>query len=197
MGIGPELPPHLQPRQRSPSPPPQAGPSIAGPRLPPHLARQLDHQTRSPVVSPQPSQESDDDYTPSLPPDLAAARSTAPVAGPTMPPPGAVLGPAKPPQAGLSRRRRETPLSAAYSDASDDDGFGPMPLPAGADYDEGESAGARLFREREEREKEKERKKKENEGKLTRDEWMIVPPENMGLLACTPPPAQFATRAHR
>lgn len=70
-----------------------------------------------------------------------------------------------------------------------------MPLPAGVSYDEGESAGARLFREREDRDKEKERLKKENEGKLVRDEWMIVPPENMGLLACEwPVTSGFATR---
>jgi len=98
-----------------------------------------------------------------------------------MPPGFPRAGPSEP------RRSRETPLSAAYSDDSDD-GFGPMPLPAGMSHDEGESAGARLFREREEREKEKDRIAKENEGKLVRDEWMLVPPENMGLLACTSAP---------
>lgn len=58
-----------------------------------------------------------------------------------------------------------------------------MPLPAGAQVSE-ESEGARLFREREERQKEKERKEKEGDGKPKREEWMLVPPKEMDLLAC-------------
>lgn len=44
--------------------------------------------------------------------------------------------------------------------------------------------GARAFLEREERQRERERLEKEKgEGKLQREEWMLVPPKEMDLMS--------------
>lgn len=60
-----------------------------------------------------------------------------------------------------------------------------MPLPAGVSYGHDDmNEGARLFKEREEREKEKERLEREGKGKMKREEWMLVPPKEMDLMAC-------------
>lgn len=49
---------------------------------------------------------------------------------------------------------------------------------------EDDNDGARAFLEREERQREKERLEKEKgEGKLQREEWMLVPPKEMDLMS--------------
>ncbi|GAA6003844.1 hypothetical protein JCM10207_006432 [Rhodosporidiobolus poonsookiae] len=187
MPIGPQLPPHLAALERSASG--DAGPSPAGPALP-----------AGPSL-PTADDDSDDDYGPALPPDLAETRDKGPVAGPTLPPPVAgpskpSIGPALPPH--LANRRAASPPSTSSSssigpalppgysrraadDSDDDDAFGPMPLPAGVSFDDND--GARQFKEREERLAEKERKEKEGKGKPQREEWMLVPPKEMDLLS--------------
>jgi hypothetical protein len=163
----------------------------AGPQLPARVAL---------PSRPPPDSDSDDDYTPDLPPDMLVSRSTpaeptvAPkkVLGPTLPPgfslPSASSSsfytPPSPVRAPIAAPRKETPLSNLYEDDSDDD-FGPKPLPAGASSTPYESEGVRLFRERQEREEEKARKEKEGKGKMVREEWMMVPPEEVSLLAST------------
>ncbi|KAI5480887.1 hypothetical protein MNV49_006696 [Pseudohyphozyma bogoriensis] len=169
MPIGPSLPP--------------AGPQLpsAGPQLPPHLAASL--AASAPAED---DDDSDDDFGPSLPPDMVDAHKARAVAGPQLPE-KKVMGPMMPPgfDAGAGGdeppRKRETPLSNLYSD--DDDDFGPMPLPAG--YRVEDDTGVRAFREREEREQEKRRLQEEGEGKgkLQREEWMLVPPKEMDLLS--------------
>ncbi|SCV71489.1 BQ2448_3077 [Microbotryum intermedium] len=207
---GPQLPPHLASASSSSSS--SSSTSAAGPRLPPHLtgapSRPSTHivgpslpPSHHPAAAPtlpvpvQDDDDSDDDYGPSLPPDLAAARTATSsnielgpsavaasppkrVLGPTLPsdyPPSAsVPGPsisaASPPQP----YKTGTPLSNLYSD-DDDDAFGPMPLPAGASGDSEENEGVRLVREREERQREREREaeRKKNE-KPKREDWMMA-----------------------
>lgn len=194
MGIGPELPPHLAQQlgrstERSPEPV-ATEPKLAGPQLPasaatigPSIPSTLQAGPSAPAsTATVADDDSDDDFGPALPPDLAQARQ----AGPSRP-----LGPSlprstysPPPRAGPTMpTKRETPLSAAYSDDSDND-FGPMPLPAGVQAGQHDvNEGARLFKEREEREKEKERREREDKGKLKREEWMLVPPKEMDLMS--------------
>lgn len=154
----------------------------AGPQLPPS------HSTNANATNED--SDSDDDFSPSLPPDMLAARanpSSAPVAGPVFPFPSTstkkVLGPTLPPgfsSSSSSGPRRETPLSNRYLD--DDDDFGPQPVAPGSRS--GENEGVREFREREERELEKKRKETEaGKGKMKREEWMMVPPEDVDLLS--------------
>lgn len=136
----------------------------AGPQLPPGLAASIAPATND--------SDDDDDFGPSLPPDLLVARSSKPVIGPSLPS-------SFPPSAS---QKRETPLSVAYSD--DDDDFGPMPLPAG--YSTGENDAVRAFREREDRAEEKKRNEERDKGKIKREEWMLVPPKEISLLASMP-----------
>ncbi|KAK4052456.1 hypothetical protein OIV83_002258 [Microbotryomycetes sp. JL201] len=190
-----------------------------GPELPPELAAQLGRQTSSansadstatsigPEISTNPNQaagtsqdardesEDDDDFGPSLPPDLAASRhenyvssssknAQSTVLGPTRPP-SSVIGPSLPPQLDESApvRKRETPLSNMYSDDSDDDyGPGPMPPPQGVGMSAlDDNDGVRQFKEREQREQERRRKEQEDKGKIKREEWMLVPPKELDL----------------
>lgn len=163
-----------------------------GPSLPP-AGPQLPSRPSAPA-----SDSDSDDYSPSLPPDMLAARDAprAPV-GPQLPGsdalrvfesiastsgPKPVLGPALPPRSYVAPPppRARAPLSHAYSDDED----GPMPLPAHLAQAESND-GVRAFREREAREAEKLRGKTDDKGKLKREEWMLVPPKEGGLTACT------------
>ncbi|KAG1741878.1 uncharacterized protein EDB91DRAFT_1026366, partial [Suillus paluster] len=151
--------------------------SSIGPQIPAHLLT---------VTSTEDSDE-EDDYTPALPPDLAAART----AGPSLPSKSESNSP--PPKrqyVGSSLPRSQAP----YDDDSDSD-VGPQPLPAAyASRVEGKS-GVEEFLEREER-----RRKLQEEAskpkKLQREEWMLVPPKSGDLLASLDPtkarPRQFA-----
>lgn len=138
--------------------------SSIGPQIPAHLLSTTADDSGE-----------EDDYTPALPPDLAAARLTGPSLpsgskSNTPPPKRQYVGPSLP--------SSQTP----YDDDSDSD-VGPQPLPAAyASQVEGKS-GVEEFLEREER-----RRKLQEEAskpkKLQREEWMLVPPKSGDLLAC-------------
>ncbi|GAA5859381.1 hypothetical protein JCM1840_004589 [Sporobolomyces johnsonii] len=184
MPIGPQLPPHLAAQSTtSASIGPALPPSVsAGPAPPP------------PPSAPRPGSDddSDDDFGPSLPPELLEQRQRAAVAGHSLPAAAGpssnrvTAGPQLPPHlASSSRRSPSPPRPRAYD--SDDDDFGPMPLPAGYRPASDDNEGARLFKEREEREAERIRKEKEGAGKPKREEWMLVPPQEMDLLSSMDP----------
>jgi hypothetical protein len=157
--------------------------SFTGPHVPEHLLPTV------PATTENDATESDeDDYTPALPPELAAARkATGPsselIPGPStrrsppLPPPRRVIGPAFP-----SAR----PIHDVNPDSdSDSDGdVGPRPLPADVlAKTRDDTSGVKEFLEREAR-----RRKNVEEAnqpkKLMRDEWMLVPPKAGDLLAC-------------
>lgn len=131
--IGPGIPPHLFEASSSShqdrTSDPESGPGPIGPRIPPSLFKA---SATSTTPSPSPAVEEDDDdddYAPALPPELAAARSTAKrVIGPTLP---------------------TAAVAPSYDDDEDEDDVGPRPLPAG--YLVEEKDGVQEFLEREER----------------------------------------------
>lgn len=138
--------------------------SSIGPQIPAHLLA---------AVAPADDSGEEDDYTPALPPDLAAARS----AGPSLSSKSKSDTPPKRQYVGPS-----LPSSQAYDDDSDSD-VGPQPLPAAYASQVEEKSGVEEFLEREERR----RKLQEEAGKpkkLQREEWMLVPPKSGDLLAC-------------
>ncbi|KAG2340302.1 hypothetical protein BDR05DRAFT_890106 [Suillus weaverae] len=155
--------------------------SSIGPQIPAHLL---------PTVASVEDSDEDDDYTPALPPDLAASRTAGPSLSSkselnTPPPKRQYVGPSLPGS------------QAPYDDDSDSD-VGPQPLPAAyASRIKGKS-GVEEFLEREER-----RRKLQEEAskpkKLQREEWMLVPPKSGDLLASLDPtkarPRQFARSA--
>ncbi|KAG2135135.1 hypothetical protein DEU56DRAFT_399943 [Suillus clintonianus] len=155
--------------------------SSIGPQIPAHLL---------PSIASAEDSDEEDDYTPSLPPDLAASRT----AGPSLPSTSeSNTPPPKRQYVGPSLPRPQAP----YDDDSDSD-VGPQPLPAAyASRVEGKS-GVEEFLEREER-----RRKLQEEAskpkKLQREEWMLVPPKKGDLLASLDPtkarPRQFARSA--
>ncbi|RKP26796.1 hypothetical protein SYNPS1DRAFT_27523 [Syncephalis pseudoplumigaleata] len=155
-----------------------------GPALPPHLAKAAAEQTREDDdASPPPppptttsnrvneaeKEEEEESYGPSLPPELQAARQAPSrnVVGPTMP--------TKP-----TTTIANTAGGYGSSDDDDDD-IGPMPLPA-------EAAAVMAEIEQQQRIAEIEARasgratdaaaadKEEDANKLTRGEWMLVPP---------------------
>ncbi|KIJ45058.1 hypothetical protein M422DRAFT_167158 [Sphaerobolus stellatus SS14] len=150
-----------------------------GPQLPPHLrkpAHDEDDEDDGPSVSgpvlpphllkkknEEPPGDDDDDeedaYVPELPPDLAGKPKRT--LGPTMP----------------SR-------SPPRDDDSDEE-VGPMPIP-GASSSTAQYDGVREFMEREERIN-KAREEAAKPKKLEREEWMLVPPTNSGLLGSLDP----------
>jgi hypothetical protein len=138
--------------------------SSIGPQIPTYLL---------PTVAPAEDSGEEDDYTPALPPELAAARS----AGPSLP--SRSKSPPKRQYVGPSLPSSQAP----YDDDDSDSDVGPQPLPAAyASQVEGKS-GVEEFLEREER-----RRKLQEEAskpkKLQREEWMLVPPKSGDLLAC-------------
>ncbi|CEQ42803.1 SPOSA6832_04658 [Sporobolomyces salmonicolor] len=176
MPVGPQLPPHLAAHASSSA-------SI-GPALPPSVSSgPAPPPPPSAPSAPRADSDSDDDFGPSLPPELVEARQKAAAIGPQLPPDLAVAS------ASSSRRHSQSPppLRNRPADDFDDDDFGPMPLPAGYLPATDENEGARLFKEREEREAERIRKAQEGQGKPQRDEWMLVPPQEMDLLSSMDP----------
>lgn len=133
-GIGPELPPHLRFQNsqddNDDEDGPVPGPSVAGPQIPVNLlvARQS--------VQNENDEEDEDDYVPSLPPDLLASRKAGPSA-PTRVPAKQVKGPTLP--------------SAYYPDGDSDDDVGPRPLPPTAQGNNNKIDGVQQFLEKEER----------------------------------------------
>ena len=142
--IGPAIPAHVlagSARSTTPEGEPDttgdaAPPSSIGPVIPPEV-------TRTATTPAHPQGESDEEeecYAPALPPDMLAARASAPggktesrrVVGPTLPP-------------HLARR------NVGYDEDEDEDDYGPAPPPSGAIVQE--KSGLEEFIEREERRK--------------------------------------------
>ena len=130
--IGPSFPAHLQ----RPSEP-EAGPTgpFTGPQLP------------SQVNGPE-AQDEEEDYAPSLPPDMIAARSarqeqSSPAVVAAAAPRRAPIGPAMPP--GFSSTRYD-----ASEDESDDEVVGPLP-PSAYEQRGEQLDGVQQFLEREKR----------------------------------------------
>jgi hypothetical protein len=119
-------------------------------------------------------EDDDDDYVPELPPDMVGKRNKDEEARTRE---KKVMGPSLP-----------SGYLGVVDEMGGDDVYGPLPLPnEGAESSERKRlGGAEEFRlrerEREEREKEKERL--EREKRLERPEWMLKPPEALGLLNC-------------
>lgn len=163
--------------------------SSIGPQIPTHLL----------TASANDNSDDDDDYTPALPPDLAAARAKA---GPSLPQSKDTSG--SPPHVltasntnkqrihGPSLRgvgqsvtpRRLPSLSRpdSDSDSSDDSEVGPQPLPSST-RPQPEKTAVQEFIEREERRR-KNIEEASRPKKLEREEWMIVPPKSGDLLGC-------------
>ncbi|KAF9024555.1 hypothetical protein BDZ89DRAFT_954644 [Hymenopellis radicata] len=163
-GIGPELPPHLRTQNSHGDNDDEDGP-VPGPQIPAELlgARQ---------------NEDDDDYAPSLPPDLLASRKAVvpakQVKGPTLP-------------------------SAYCSDDDSDDDVGPRPLPSTEQWNNNKIDGVQQFLEKEERRRQQIEEASKPKA-VQRDEWMLRPPTSSELLANLDPtkmnrPRQFARSA--
>ncbi|KAF7363772.1 GPALPP motifs-containing protein [Mycena sanguinolenta] len=164
--IGPSIPSHLLNSQSSSNVVEDESNEEAGPKLPPQEVQDE-------------ADDSEDDYTPALPPDMVASSSKKPVAGPTMPP------------AYPSTYDRRIQY---HADDSDDD-VGPRPLPAGVDFEERDAVKEFMAKE-EKRRREVEEAAKPKAPK--RDEWMLVPPSSSVLGNLDPTklkPRQFARTA--
>ncbi|GBE78575.1 GPALPP motifs-containing protein [Sparassis crispa] len=124
---------------------------------------------------------------PTLPPDLLAARNSAPASSIERHKP--VVGPSFPPSLARSLSRQE--------EEDDDDEYGPVPLPSGVTVEERD--GVKEFLEKEER------RRKQTEAASVpkapqREEWMLVPPSSSDLLGSIDPsklnrPRRFARSA--
>lgn len=155
--------------------------SSIGPQIPKHLLPTVSATTENGTES------DEDDYTPALPPELAAARKTAaPSLGPT-PGPSTRRSPSPPPP---SRRvigpafPSARPTYAVDSDSDSDADVGPRPLPAHVlATTREEISGVKEFLEREARRRKNVEEAKQPK-KLVRDEWMLVPPKAGDLLGC-------------
>ena len=158
--------------------------SFTGPHIPEHLLPNI------PATTENDAAESDeDDYTPALPPELAAARkatgpSSESIPGPSTrrppspPPPRRVIGPVFP-------SARPTHDVIPDSDSDSDADVGPRPLPADVLATTREDiSGVKEFLEREARRRKNVEEAKQPK-KLVREEWMLVPPKAGDLLGCT------------
>lgn len=140
----------------------QAGPShaVAGPTLPPHLQQR--HAGQSTEASDE--EDDDDDYTPALPPGMAARTAQ----GPSLPP-------------HLANRQR-SPSPAASEGSDDDSDVGPLPAPSAGPAPA--LSAAEEFRLREQRKQEEEEEAKRIAGrKPKREAWMTVPPSALDAMA--------------
>ncbi|KAF8551915.1 hypothetical protein OG21DRAFT_1512145 [Imleria badia] len=158
--------------------------SSIGPHIPEHLLPTVSATTENNAA-----ESDEDDYTPALPPELAAARKAAAPSGPTPgpsirhspsppPPPRRVIGPAFP-----SAR----PTHAVDPDSDSDADVGPRPLPAHVlAATREEISGVEEFLEREARRRKNVEEAKQPK-KLVRDEWMLVPPKAGDLLGSLDP----------
>ena len=130
----------------------------AGPSLPPHL------QNRQNAHLDEDDDEDDDGYTPALPPSMASRTAQ----GPSLPP-------------------HLASKAAPQSESSDsEDDVGPRPPPAAG---AGPSlTAAEEFRLREKQKQDEEAERKRLEGlKPKREEWMLVPPSSLDIMASTDP----------
>ncbi|KAG8220193.1 hypothetical protein J3R82DRAFT_1228 [Butyriboletus roseoflavus] len=167
--------------------------SSIGPQIPEHLL-----PTVSATTDNDTAESDEDDYTPALPPELAAARRAAgPSLGPTPgpstrrspslpPPPQRVIGLAVP----TARVKHNVDFD---SDSDSDADVGPQPLPADVTTRR-EISGVEEFLEREARRRKNVEEAKQPK-KLVREEWMLVPPKAGDLLGSLDPtklkPRQF------
>lgn len=135
----------------------------AGPSLPAHLQNR--HGGQISEAAPEEDDEDDDGYTPALPPSMASRAQ-----GPSLPP-------------HLAGQPSTQPDS---SDSGSDDDVGPRPPPAagsGPILTAGEE-----FRLREKQKQDEEAERKRLEGlKPKREEWMLVPPSSLDMMASTDP----------
>ncbi|KAJ3847291.1 hypothetical protein EV368DRAFT_51456 [Lentinula lateritia] len=158
--------------------------SAIGPTLPPHLQ----HLYQRAIVPNNPDEdESEDDYTPALPPDMIPSTSSKPAASSVSSTPSATSQP-------YSRPSHSVSYNSESDD--DDDGIGPRPLPSNAVLPTADPVAEFIAKE----ERRKERIREEEEEKKRgpkREEWMLVPPSKGDLLANLDPskltrPRQFA-----
>lgn len=154
--------------------------SSVGPQIPRHLLPTVSANTDNDAA-----ESDEDDYTPALPPELAAARkatgaSSEPTPGPSTrrppspPPPRRVIGPSFP-------TTRSKPDFDSDSDSDAD--IGPQPLPTDVLAAAREISGVEEFLEREARRRKNVEEAKQPK-KLVREEWMLVPPKAGDLLGC-------------
>lgn len=157
--------------------------SSIGPNVPKHFLPTVSAATENDAA-----ESDEDDYTPALPPELAAARKAAapsskPTPGPSTrrspspppPPPRRVLGPAFP-------SARPTHDVGPDADSDSDADVGPQPLVATTTTRE-ERSGVKEFLEREARRR-KNVQEAQQPKKLVREAWMLVPPKAGDLLGC-------------
>lgn len=153
--------------------------SSIGPQIPPHLLPTVSAPTENDTA-----ESDEDDYTPALPPDLAAARnavgpSSRPTPGPSTRrspspvPPRRVIGPTRP---------TVRPEHDVHPDSDSDADVGPQPLPIYA-LATSTHSGVEEFLEREARRR-KNVEEAQQPKKLVREEWMLVPPKAGDLLGC-------------
>lgn len=158
--------------------------SSIGPHIPEHLLPTVSATTENDAA-----ESDEDDYTPALPPELAAARkatgpSSQPTTGPSTrhspspPPPRRVVGPAFP-----TARPKHDVHPNSDSDSDSDADVGPQPLPANVPATTRELSGVEEFLEREARRRKNVEEAKQPK-KLVREEWMLVPPKAGDLLGC-------------
>jgi len=129
-----------------------------------------------PGAPPRPSDgDSDgDDYLPDLPPDLIKIKHTKRPLGPPRPQEDDYL-PDLPPDLIKTKRPQETDEDDTFS--------GPMPLPT----ESSSSDAASEFRLRERETKERKDAELAKSKKPVRDEWMLVPPKEIGLMRSIDP----------
>ncbi|KAF8308613.1 hypothetical protein DL93DRAFT_2086652 [Clavulina sp. PMI_390] len=165
--------PLLQPRSESENPSVTTLPSSTsiGPQLPPSV-KTAPQPSPYPAADEEDDDDDDDSYAPALPPGFApaAASSSARVIGPSIPTASDITA--------------ITKSSRAY-DPDEDDDYGPMPMPAGPGGPSTNS-GVRQFIEREEK-RAKELEESLKPKALKRDEWMLAPPTDSGLLGSLDP----------
>ncbi|KAI9618329.1 hypothetical protein KEM48_006782 [Puccinia striiformis f. sp. tritici PST-130] len=159
---------------------------IAGPSYPPHSRDKSSAPVPSgPKLNPphqeDPDSDSEDDFMPSLPPDFQPSKPKAAI-GPTLPP-GFVIS---------DNKNNEE----SDEDDNNDGLTGPAPLPAHlASKFALENEGVLALKDREERQKELDRIEQQSK-LLKREEWMLLPPKELGLQA-TMDPTQIKARGFK
>jgi len=131
VAIGPEIPPHLL---RGPESAHDSEPEQVGPQIPPQALG-----SRQPIDNED--EDGEEDYIPSLPPDLIAERSRLKASSSSLPT-NLLAGPSMAPSYLASN-------SSRLSDGDSDDDIGPKPLPAGISFQN--TDGVQEFMLREER----------------------------------------------
>ncbi|KAH0838688.1 hypothetical protein J3R83DRAFT_7016 [Lanmaoa asiatica] len=163
--------------------------SSIGPQVPEHLLPTVS------ATNDNAAESDEDDYTPALPPELAAARKAAgpssskptpepstrhsPSSPPSRPPPKRVIGPAFP----TARPNHDFDFG---SNSDSDADVGPQPLSTDVLATTCGISGVDEFVEREARRRKNVEEAKQPK-KLVREEWMLVPPKAGDLLSSLDP----------